>query len=119
MKPTTYRKLANATVVIHIIWIIIMIVGIPMFFIFDWYRPIFMTVTYSTFILQVIFQGCPLVALETAFQKKYDPDQSYYGSFICGFLDRKFGIKVPPFVIVGILVFMLITSSIFFFWLFK
>lgn len=112
MKPTTYRRLANATAAFHWVWIVIMIVSIPLAFNFQWYRPILFVVNLSTGIGQLLFLGCPLVALEQAFRRRYDPDTTYTGSFICHCLKKWFKINVPPVVIVILLVLMLIVSVV-------
>lgn len=108
----TYRKLANATFWFHWIWVAILLGGIPMQITFQWYKPVHMVVLTTTLVSQLLWLGCPLVALENAFRAKYDPNTTYSGSFICHYLKKRFGISVSPTIIIVQLVAMAIVSGI-------
>ena len=108
----TYRKLANAVSVFHWIWVAILLGGISLQFAFQWYKPIHMIVLTTTIVSQVLWLGCPLVALENALRAKYDPKEMYYGSFICHYLKKRFGISMSPALITAQLVAMVVVSGI-------
>ncbi|NTW13931.1 MAG: DUF2784 domain-containing protein [Candidatus Moranbacteria bacterium] len=113
-----YRVLADAVEVFHWVWIVLMMAGIPLQFIYPPYAPIHLTIVTATIISQILWLGCPLVALENALRAKYDPRRTYTGSFVCHFLKKRFNITVSPLVIViqlvlvaGISIVVLLTQS--------
>jgi hypothetical protein len=63
------------------------------------YRFIHSAVIGVTAVSQLLWLGCPLVALESTLRRKYNPSYNFSGSFICDFLKRRFGIQVSPRVI--------------------
>lgn len=108
----TYRKLANATLWFHCIWVAILLGGIPLQIALPWYKPVHMVVLTTTIASQLLWLGCPLVALENALRARYDPSVTYRGSFICHYLKKWFGISVPPALISVQLIAMLVISGI-------
>ena len=111
----TYRRLANAVFLFHWFWIALLLGGVFIQTTFEWYKPIQMIVVTSSVAAQIIWLGCPLVALENALRAKYNPDERYYGSFVCYYLRRWLGVKVPPILITATLVIIVATSA--FVWL--
>ena len=105
-----YRLLANLVAVFHTTWIVILIGGIGLQFIFKWYRPIHLAVVTTTVVSQLIFLGCPLVALEQALRRQYDPDRSFIDSFVVHYLQKMFGIEVSLLMVTGMLAVVAIAS---------
>ena len=108
-----HRKLASAVRAFHLLWIVLMIVGIPLSILCDWYEPIHWVVIGTTIVSQIVWLGCPLSTLEQALRRKYDPDATYTGSFVCHYLRKRFGIEVPPIVVtLQLLVFVVVAIAI-------
>ncbi|MBP6855625.1 MAG: DUF2784 family protein [Candidatus Pacebacteria bacterium] len=108
-----YRKLADATACLHLIWIVMLVAGILLEFVFHlgWYRPINIVVFTTTIVSQLLWLGCPLTALEKTLRARCDSSTTYSGSFTCHYLKR-FGIKVHPMIIAAQLVATLIISIV-------
>ena len=96
-----YRLLADAVVVLHFIWIMVLLGGIWFSLKYKRYRPIHLTVTLTTIVSQLIWLGCPLVALEETLRRQYDPTRKYAGSFTVYYLHHYFGVEVPPLAIIA------------------
>ena len=108
----TYQKLAKAVFWLHMIWITTLLGGIPISYFLPWFILVQMVVVTTTAVSQILWLGCPLVALENALRAKCDPAQTYSGSFICHYLKKRFGIKVPPIFITAQLIVVLVLSTI-------
>lgn len=106
-----YKLLADAVFVFHMVWIVILLGGIGVQFRYEWDRPIHMAVVTITIVSQLIFLGCPLVALEQALRRKYDASNSFTGSFVVYYL-RFFGVEVSPTMVTGILAVIATTSFV-------
>ncbi|NTW14615.1 MAG: DUF2784 domain-containing protein [Candidatus Moranbacteria bacterium] len=98
-----YRILADSVMWFHWFWIALMLGGIFFSINHPWYVPFHGLIIATTITGQILFLGCPLVALESALRRKYDPSVSYTGSFTCHYLNEWFGIVVSPQVMVVIL----------------
>lgn len=109
----TYRKLANIVFWFHWIWVAIILGSWITAAIFPWCRPIYLAVVTTTVISQVLWLGCPLVALENALRAKYDPSKVYSGSFICHYIKKQFGVRMSPLVITAQLAITMVASVIF------
>ncbi len=81
---------------------------------YKWYSRYHWVVLTSTITSQLIFLGCPLVALENAFRAQYDPKTTYTGSFICYYLKEHFGFQFPPEYITLALVGIVLLSAFIF-----
>lgn len=108
-----YRKLANAVFYFHMFWIVVLIGGAFLATYYPWYRPINFAVLTVTIGSQLIWMGCPLTIIEYSLRSKYDPDHRYTGSFVCYLLDRTFGIKVTPIMVIGQLAILTIVAIVF------
>lgn len=106
----SYRKLANIVFWFHWVWVALLIGGGALQFIFPWYKPIQMVIVTVTITSQIVFLGCPIVALEKALRRKYDPSETYTGSFVCHYLKKWFGLDIPPVVIFILLIVLLAVS---------
>src|SRR3989338_5197326 len=94
-----YRKLADATFYFHWFWIGLLLIGSILQFFLPFYRTIHLIILTITIIAQVSWHGCPLVTLENALRAKYDPNEKMHGSFLSYYIEKWFGIKIPPAII--------------------
>jgi len=108
-----YRLLANATFWFHMLWVAILLAGLPLSAFYPWYRPIHGIVVLTTVASQIIWLGCPLTMIECAFRAKYDPSTSFTGSFVTYYLKKWFNVTVPAKVVVIQLLVMLALSIVF------
>jgi energy-converting hydrogenase Eha subunit A len=81
---------------------------------YKWYDRYHIVVVTSTIVSQLIFLGCPLVALENALREQYDPKVKFYGSFICHYLKEYFGFQISPEYITLALVGIVAISALIF-----
>lgn len=107
-----YQRLANATFWFHWIWAVLLVLGSLISVYFPWYKSAHAFIVTITITSQIVFLGCPLVALENAFRAKYNPREKYYGSFICHYFNKHFGIKPPPLLITALLIVITIVSAV-------
>jgi hypothetical protein len=107
-----YRKLADVVFWFHLVWAALLIGGSALQFVFPWYKPIQMVILTVTIASQILFLGCPIVGLENALRRKYDPSKTYTGSFVCHCLKKWFGIDLPPMVIFTVLIVLLAISIV-------
>lgn len=102
-----YKVLANFMFAFHIFWIILLIGGMTLSVMFNWYKPIHLIVLSSTIIAQILFLGCPVVTLEQALRRKYNPALVYTGSFTAFLLRKIFKRQIPAYVVALLLVVVL------------
>lgn len=110
-----YHFLADFVVVFHFVWVAALLGG---WFLlrFKWYQPIHLTLLATTIISQLLFLGCPLVALENSLRMKYDPDVVYNGSFVCHYIEEYFGYQLSSgWIILALVVIALATGWVVFF----
>jgi hypothetical protein len=93
-----YRIAATITMVFHWVWAALLLIGIPIQLAVPGYRPFHLAAVTVTILSQLLWLGCPLMALENAFRSKYDSRATYTGSFLCHYLRKWLGIRVPPWV---------------------
>ncbi len=106
----TYRRLAIIVSWLHWVWIVLLIGGMALQFVLPWYTPIEMVVIFVTITSQILFLGCPMVTLENALHRKYDPSKTDTGSLVCRYLKKWFGLDIPPVVIFTLLIVLLAIS---------
>lgn len=107
-----YKRLADVVAILHWIVIVYLILGGGLQLLFPGYAIYHLIFVITVGLSQLIWLGCPLVALENALRAKYDPDTRYYGSFTYHAL-KKLGINVPPIVIsLQMVVLFVITAGI-------
>lgn len=104
-----YRILADALVVIHLVWIVFMLVGFaltvrafwkPAFF--DWwlFRAIHLAGILFVAALEILGKYCPLTVWENTLRRAYDPSQAYPGSFIVQYIAKLVYPEIDPLVLV-------------------
>ena len=96
---TVYSYLANGMIAFHFFWIFLIFFGSWLASKWEWYKPINVAVIASTGIGQILYLGCPLVALEKAIRIKAGSVEYYQGSFICYWAKEWFGVNIPPGVL--------------------
>ncbi len=109
-----YRILADFVFWFHGVWTALLLGGIILSMKYKWYKRYHAVVLTSTIVSQLIFLGCPLVALENALRAQYDPKTTYTGSFICHYLKEHFGFQLPPEYITLALVGIVLLSALIF-----
>jgi hypothetical protein len=110
-----YRLLVDIVFWFHWVWIAILILSGFLSVIQPRYAKFSFVLVGTTLVSQVLFLGCPLVALENTLRAQYDPKTEVFGSFICHWVKEWGGYTVPPEIITGsLLLIMMITSIIVF-----
>ncbi len=109
-----YRIFADFVFWFHWVWIALFLGGIVLLMKYKWYKRYHAVVLTSTIVSQVIFLGCPLVALENALRAQYDPKEEFSGSFVCHYLKEYFGFQIPPEYITLALVGIVTISALIF-----
>ena len=112
-----YRFLADAVSGFHYFWIVLLLSGVILQLVFPWYGPINAVILAITIVSQIVWLGCPLVTLENAFRKKYDPYACFSGSFVCNRLKKWFGVEPRPWMIIATLAAISVLTI--FFYLYK
>ncbi len=111
-----YNVLADVVFWFHWIWIGALWAGIVLSTKYKWYWKYHLVIISSTLIAQLLFLGCPLVALENALRRRYDPSENYSGSFICHCLEKYFGIQLNPLCITLALLVIVALSAFVILW---
>ena len=109
-----YRVLADFVFWFHGVWIVLFLGGIVLSMKYRWYKRYHAVVVTSTIVSQLIFMGCPLVALENMLRMQYDPKTKFSGSFICHYLKEYFGFQISPEYITLALVGIVAISALIF-----
>ena len=109
-----YRILADFVFWFHWVWTALLPVGLVLSMKYEWYRRYYAVMVMSTLVSQLIFLGCPLVALENALRVQYDPKAKFGGSFICHYLKEYFGFQIAPEYITLALVGIVAISALIF-----
>ena len=103
-----YKILADAIVVIHFVWILLMLAGFIFtlcgFFwkgFFDrWlFRTLHLCGIAYVSLLAIMGKYCPLTIWENALRAKYDPGLTYAGSFMIHYVEKIVYPDVDPLII--------------------
>lgn len=109
-----YRILADFVFWFHWVWISLLLGGTVLSRKYKWYKRYHVVVMTSTVFSQLIFLGCPLVALENTLRMQYNPEAKFSGSFICHYLKEYFGFQISPEHITLVLVGIVAISALIF-----
>ena len=104
MSAHMYRILANVVFVIHILVIVFMITNAALTitgFMADHplYHRLSTVFVGMVIISQIVFLGCPLVALEYSLRRHYDPSIHYTGSFTVYLIEKLTGVTIPTLAV--------------------
>jgi|GEM_PF-6181780 len=93
-KDKQYKLGANAVVVIHVAWTVLIFAG-AIFVLFNpWYSPFQIGVIGFTLLLALPFgMVCPLTKLEERLRKKVDPSYTNHGSYLMTYMNKIFGTR--------------------------
>lgn len=92
-----YKIFADIIVVLHFIWIIFMLLGLFLtiygFYrkeFFDWwlFRTLHLSGILFVGILTLLQRFCPLTILENLSRARYEPENTYLGSFIVHYIEN-------------------------------
>lgn len=95
-----YKVLADATMVLHFLWILFLIFGGYWGRRHRGVRLVHVPALVFAFFLELFNWYCPLTYLEVWLRGKHDPRLAYAGSFISHYLERLIYIEVERWVIV-------------------
>lgn len=111
-----WKLLADATVALHILWVLAVILG-PFW---AWRRPGFraghLFLLLVTFLVSASGFYCPLMLMETSLRMHYDPSSAYAEGFLAHYLNALVSWDVEPMdVFMAILVWTLLWAGIYVF----
>lgn len=95
MSTRTYPRIANALRIFHLFWVLLLMGGAALAAWWPPYRPINLAILTTTVVSQVLWLGCPLVALE----QHCRGETCGTGSFVCGLIEHYTGVVVKPWMI--------------------
>lgn len=101
-----YKILADAVVVIHLLWIVFLILGAFLGVKYRAMKILHISGLIFAFIIQMFDWYCPLTYLEVWLRSKHDPAFSYTGSFIPHYLEKIVYIELPRYIIFILTVFL-------------
>lgn len=104
MNSEVYRTLANLVFALHIVVIVYLLgstILVSTGFLADHpsYQKAHFLFVGTVIGSQIIFGGCPLVALESALRHQYDPSIQPGGSFTVALIRHLVGVSVPIMVV--------------------
>ncbi len=87
-----YLLSANAVSWLHVVWILVLLAGVPVLMWNPGYGPVELGLIALTFLAQKLWKGCPLTLLEEGWREKHDPTYRRRTAFIEPLL-RRLGIR--------------------------
>ncbi|MES3005230.1 MAG: DUF2784 family protein [Patescibacteria group bacterium] len=89
-----YKILANSVMVVHMSWVVLMILSIPIAIFYPESGMYLLALPVTMIILWGVYGGCFVTDLERYLRKKYDPNISYSDPFIKHYLKKFFNLDV-------------------------
>jgi len=85
---------AHAIALMHLIWTLLIFVGVFLVLIDHAYAPLNVGVLVMALVVNIPFPSCPLTLLEQKMRKKIDPEYNITGSFMATYLNKILGTNV-------------------------
>jgi hypothetical protein len=114
MNGEDYKEASIMVEWFHWIWIALLVSGLFIKGAFPWYAHIHNAVVATTVMSQILWLGCPIVAIQEDLMAKYDHHKHLHGSLTCYLIEKFFDIKVPWQMIASQLAITMVATLLFF-----
>lgn len=92
-----YKMGSEAVAGIHLVWIFVVVAGLPLRYIFSEVQPMHNMALVITVVAFIVWRGkCPLSLLENRLRFKADPGSHYADGFLSHYLSKFTDIDIHP-----------------------
>ena len=93
------KLLANLIAGFHFLWIILILVTLPLLFVFDWFKYIGTSLIIMNILVWFIWRDCPFYIWENELRAKYNKAEVYNEAFVTHYVRKYFNIYIPKIVV--------------------
>ncbi|MDD5289669.1 MAG: DUF2784 family protein [Patescibacteria group bacterium] len=94
-----FKLLADVCVVFHFLWIVLILLSLPLMFVFDFFKYIAILLIFGNILAWIVWKVCPLFIWEKKLRAKYDKSKVYDEAFITHYAKKYLGIYISTTVI--------------------